>query len=99
MSVGNAVWQEAPRYGKSVLGFIAMKSPITLPAAAPQDEGDAFTPSMFMERQMALQQSIGLCIDLTSAPEGKQLYDRQVKPRARHPTPLANVDARGRHCF
>ena len=59
----------------SVGGFLPLKCPL---AAGTEgvDEGDTFTVSMFMERQISAKRSVGLCIDLTSpSAGGKRLYE------------------------
>ena len=59
----------------SVAGFLPLKCPLAAGTEA-VDEGDTFTVSMFMERQISDKRSIGLCIDLTSpSAGGKRLYE------------------------
>lgn len=51
-----------------------MKCP--LPASSSIDAEHHFTPTMFVERQVAKGLSVGLCIDLTSpSASGRRLYD------------------------
>ena len=59
-------WLGAPRMGKPVTGFIALKTPIDFglafegdDAAAPEEEHE-FTVSMFMERQASDGHAVGL---------------------------------------
>jgi hypothetical protein len=67
-------WRECPRTGQPCLGFIPMKCP--LPPSSSVDAEHHFTPSMFVERQVAKGRSVGLCIDLTSpTASGRRLYD------------------------
>lgn len=74
-----AIWKGAPRMAGAPLGgFIALKAPITLEAAdgGPDDEEDAFSPTMFMQRQTAQGRSVGLVIDMCAEqPGGKRLYE------------------------
>lgn len=67
-------WRECPRTGQPCAGFIPMKCP--LPPSSSVDAEHHFTPSMFVEQQVAKGRSVGLCIDLTSpSASGRHLYD------------------------
>ena len=78
-----SIWLSAPRIGKPLTGFIPLKTPIDWDMCGDaskfsdefKEEHD-FSVSMFMERQLTEERSVGLVVDLTTPQsDGRRLYD------------------------
>ena len=71
-----AEWTAAPRLpARPVAGFLPTKAPISLPSAQPEDEGDRYDVSMFMDRQTSALRSVGMCVDTTVPQSGARLFE------------------------